>query len=89
MEIEKYCQSCGMPMSEDDLFGKNADGSKNEEYCCYCYTDGAFYNPNETLEGMIEVCAPHVVEAGFCPDMDSARKMLGEFLPQLKRWKTA
>ena len=36
----KFCQSCGMPLSEEVL-GTNADGSKNEEYCIYCYKDGA------------------------------------------------
>ena len=32
----KFCQSCGMPLSPEVL-GTNADGSKNEEYCIYCY----------------------------------------------------
>ena len=27
----KFCQSCGMPLTEDVL-GTNADGSKNEDY---------------------------------------------------------
>lgn len=37
----KFCQSCGMPMNEHVL-GTNADGSKNEDYCMYCYKDGQF-----------------------------------------------
>ena len=37
----KFCQSCGMPLT-DEVLGTNADGSKNEEYCIYCYKDGAF-----------------------------------------------
>ena len=42
MEKEmKFCQSCGMPLT-DDVLGTNADGSKNEEYCMYCYKDGKF-----------------------------------------------
>ena len=89
MQNENYCQSCGMPMTEDALFGKNADGGKNEDYCCYCYPNGAFSNPNETMEEMIESCAPFIVEAGEAPDAESAKKMLEEFLPTLKRWKTA
>jgi len=87
MENEKNCQSCGMPMSEDSHFGKNADGSRNEDYCFYCFPNGAFVNPNDTLEEMIETCIPHMVEGGACPDADSARKMLYEYLPALKRWK--
>jgi len=89
MENLIHCQSCGMPMSEDADYGKNADGSKNEDYCCHCYPNGAFNNPKETLHEMIESCAPFLVEAGECPDNESARKMLSEFLPTLKRWKTA
>ena len=37
----KFCQSCGMPLTEDVL-GTNADGSKNKDYCMYCYRDGKF-----------------------------------------------
>ena len=36
-ENQKFCQSCAMPMTEE-LFGTNADGSKNEEsILCYAY----------------------------------------------------
>ena len=47
MEKEvKFCQSCGMPLT-NDVLGTNADGSKNEEYCMY-YSD--FY-PRSFLIG--------------------------------------
>jgi len=81
-----HCQSCGMPMTDDSHFGKSADESKSEDYCCHCYPNGAF--PGEcTMEEMIEICVPLVVESGVCPDNQSARKMLAEFFPTLKRWK--
>ncbi|MFQ7087973.1 MAG: zinc ribbon domain-containing protein, partial [Bacteroides sp.] len=38
----KFCQSCGMPLQKNEELGTNHDGSKNEEYFCYCYKDGAF-----------------------------------------------
>ena len=86
MDNLKHCQSCGMPMTEAEHFGKNTDESKNEDYCCHCYPDGAF--PGEcTMEEMIDICVPIIVEHGTCPDETSARKMLSEFLPTLKRWK--
>ena len=86
MQNDIFCQSCGMPMTEDSHFGKNADGSKNEDYCCHCYPDGAF--PGEcTMEEMIAICVPIIVEEGVCPDDESARKMLADHLPSLKRWK--
>ena len=87
MENVLYCQSCGMPISEEKMFGKNADGSKNEDYCCYCFPNGAFNNPDETLEEMIASCIPHIVQAGVCPDAEAAAKLLWEHLPNAKRWK--
>ena len=61
MEKEmKFCQSCGMPLT-DGLFGTNADGSKNEDYCIYCYKDGKFLQEC-TMEQMIEHCAQFVDE---------------------------
>lgn len=77
-----YCQSCGMPLLKDEDFGTNNDGSKNEEYCAYCYKDGAF-TQDVTMEGMIEICVP------FMTDMDKneATVLLKEQLPKLKRWK--
>ena len=38
---QKFCQSCGMPLT-DDVLGTNADGTKNGDYCMYCYKDGQF-----------------------------------------------
>ena len=55
-----FCQSCGMPLTEDVL-GTNADGSKNEDYCMYCYRDGKFLQEC-TMEEMIEHCAQFVNE---------------------------
>lgn len=36
---QKICQCCAMPIDET-TFGTEADGSKNEEYCQYCYDTG-------------------------------------------------
>ena len=81
---QKYCQSCGMPM-EDSLYGIEKDGTKSDDYCSYCYKDGEFGNPNETMEDMIETCIPFMKESGM--DEKQARKILNNQLPQLKRWK--
>lgn len=87
MEKQLFCQSCGMPMTEEAHFGRNQDGSKNEEYCCYCMKNGVMEDC--TLEEMIGICAEIEVREGVSPDIDSARKKLTEFLPTLKRWKKA
>ena len=49
---QKFCQSCGMPI-DDSTFGKEANGSKNEDYCHYCYADGHF-TKECTMDEMIE-----------------------------------
>ena len=51
----KFCQSCGMPLQKNEELGTNHDGSKNEEYCCYCYKDGAFTMAC-TMDQMIDHC---------------------------------
>lgn len=84
---EKYCQSCAMPMSSaDEMYGTNADGSKNEDYCKYCFDKGAF-TTNCSMDEMIEVCVPHMASANSGMSGDEARKMMQEFFPTLKRWK--
>ena len=80
----QLCQSCGMPLTEE-LYGTNADGSANNEYCKYCYADGAFVAPEMTMSEMIDVCVPHMVEQGMTEEQ--ARQIMEETLPMLKRWK--
>ena len=41
-----------------EIYGTNADGTLNEDYCMYCYKDGAFVGPADcTMEQMIDHCA--------------------------------
>ena len=86
MENMNICQSCGMPMSNPEDFGTEANGGQNQEYCSYCYKNGAFEEANMTLEEMIDFCAPYIVEAGEAKSLDEARAALNEYLPTLKRW---
>lgn len=78
------CQSCGMPMQAEEQFGTDSQMNKTEEYCCYCYESGEFKQPDLTMDEMIEVCVPFLVEEGF--DANTARDMLHSSLPHLKRW---
>ena len=75
----KICQSCGMPMQEEQ-YGTNQDGSKNETYCCYCFKDGAFAQ-DCSLEEMIEFCAPFEVEAAVLRHWRKQRPCLGSIFP--------
>ncbi len=83
----KYCQSCAMPMgTTDEMYGSNADGGKNKDYCKYCFENGAFTS-NATMDEMIEICVPHMVSAHAEMSEEKARNTMREFFPALKRWK--
>ena len=86
---QRFCQSCGMPLTEDVL-GTNADGSKNEDYCMYCYRDGKFLQ-DCTMEEMIEHCAQFVgaVNEGLEKPITKEEYigMMKTYFPQLKRWR--
>lgn len=85
MVNEKYCQSCGMPMGQtDEHYGTEADGSKSTDYCGYCYDKGAFTG-DCTMEQMIEICVPHVVQNAGMSEQ-AARDMMKQHFPMLKRW---
>ena len=88
-ENMKFCQSCGMPLT-DQLLGTNADGSKNEEYCIYCYKDGAFTS-DFTMEEMVEFCAQFVddfnKDSGQNLSREEYKAMLRQYYPNLKRWR--
>jgi len=61
MPTTEFCQSCGMPFDDAhrELIAKEADGS-DSIYCTYCYKDGAFLDPNATVEDMIGMGVPHL-----------------------------
>lgn len=88
MENTKYCQSCGMPLSEaeSEVIGTNADGSKNEDYCIYCYKDGE-YTADMTMDQMIEFCVPYMASNNPGMTEEDSRKMMKEYFPKLKRWQ--
>lgn len=85
MAIKHFCQSCSMPMDTPELFGTEKDGSKNNDYCRYCYANGAFTNPNLTLEEMKDLMMKIM-------DKEKLPKDIVEVaisrLPFLKRWNS-
>lgn len=85
MENMQFCQSCGMPMTEAGHFGTNKDGSKNDDYCQYCYQNGAF-TAEMTMDEMIAFCAEHADEWGIPITKEQAIAQMKEQFPLLKRW---
>ena len=82
----KICQSCGMPLKEDIDLGTNADGSKNNQYCHYCFQGGQFTDPNITLREQIEKVA-NISVSKFGTPKEEALKEAGNTLPNLSRWQ--
>ena len=72
-----------MPMMKTEDFGTDINGSKNEEYCTYCFQNGKF-TLDATLEQMIEKLVTMHDQMGMTEE--EARKIANENLPKLKRW---
>lgn len=81
----KFCQSSGMPLTTDNK-GTNADGSRNEDYCIYCYKDGRF-TQDFTMEQMIEHCAQFTdeinKESGQTLTQEQAKDIMRQFFHYL------
>jgi len=75
-----HCQACGMPLADESM-AREPDGGFDEKHCKWCWVDGQYVGP-DTIEGMIEVCAPHMKMP-----MDAAREFLRKQLPQLEHWR--
>ena len=83
----KHCQSCNMPMSKPEDFGKEANGSPSADYCVHCYQNGDFtWKPSfeEFVEGNVRFWR----EEGETDDV-AARARCMAVLPTLKRWAKA
>lgn len=85
MKTYKNCQSCGMPLKQDpEKGGTNADGSKNEMYCSYCYQNGKFTQPDFTVEQMQSFCMVKMQEMKFPKPI---AWLFTRGIPKLKRWE--
>ena len=82
--MPQICQSCGMPMENESLYGTNADGTKNSDYCIYCYKEGKFLQ-DCTMDEYIEMMVPFAAQANMTGD--EMRAYCENVFPTLKRWK--
>ncbi|GFZ34231.1 hypothetical protein CSC2_47570 [Clostridium zeae] len=78
------CQSCAMPLEDEKLLATNEDGSKNKDYCVYCYENGKF-KQDITINEMEDICVGFMKQEGM--EETKARNIMKEALPALKRWK--
>jgi len=76
-----------MPLSKDfGNLGTNADGSPTEEYCAFCFKNGAFTNPNQTLAEMIQSSIDNMTQDLQMP-LEQATNLANSFIPTLRRWQ--
>ena len=80
-----FCQCCGMPLQEDAVISREPDGTLNEEYCTWCYKDGAFVY--DRVDDVIDACAPHMAAMNPAVSEAEVRQALSKSLPTLNHWK--
>ena len=94
MDEKSRCQSCGMPLGEIRdkegkvvaNFGNNRDGSRNAEYCMFCFHQGAFTQPSLTLERMVAMSIDSMTREQGIPEL-KARELANSVIPKLRRWQ--
>ena len=84
MNTVNICQSCSMPLTDESLLGTEKDGSKNHEYCKYCYQNGSFVNSGMTVDQMSSFIQQKMKEMHID---DGVTNRAVNILPSLKRWK--
>lgn len=77
------CQCCGMPLDSDEVISRDLDGSFNEDYCKWCYTDSKF--TYDSMEQLLEFLVTHMSNEQFPPEQ--ARTYFNQMLPKLKHWR--
>ena len=82
--LQLFCQCCGMPLYEDGLISREADGTFNEDYCKWCYADGQF--AYDTKDKLLDFLVGHMPNPENLPDGER-RAQYDAQLSQLKHWK--
>lgn len=73
-----------MPIDNEADRGTEKDGSKNSEYCKYCYKDGALIEPDMSLEQMKELISKQMHKMNLPENIIWSSL---HALPGLKRWR--
>ena len=78
------CQCCGMPLNDDSMVSREPDGSFNEDYCKWCYTDGAFAYASK--DSLLDFLISHMPNPENAPE-ELRRIQYDQYLSQLEHWK--
>lgn len=77
------CQCCGMPL-EDGITSREPDGSYNEDYCKWCYAEGAF--AYQSKDALLDFLLAHMPDPENIGEVER-RAQYDAHLSQLKHWK--
>ena len=76
------CQCCGMPL-DDSIISHEADGTLNEDYCKWCYADGAFAYADKA--SLLDFLVAHMPNPDGAAD-EVRRAQFDGYLSTLKHW---
>ena len=74
-----------MPIDSPELKGTERDGTKSNEYCKYCYQNGAFTDANITMDGMKKLVKEKMEERHID---NNIIELSMNTIPNLKRWRS-
>jgi hypothetical protein len=75
-----------MALEHPEDFGTDTAGYRVNQYCRFCYRDGAFSDPDLSMGEMIDRGAAILAERGIMTE-PRARAFLGAVVPRLGRWR--
>lgn len=76
------CQCCGMPLV-DDYISKETDGTFNEEFCKWCYSEGKFIYTS--IDQLIDFLMKHYANGQMSEEEN--RHLFKEQLSKLNHWR--
>jgi hypothetical protein len=86
MKTYKSCQSCGMPLSKDELGGgTEQNGAKSIRFCSHCYMNGEFTLPDLTADEMKDRVKQRIVDFGMPKFM---ARFFTRNIHKLERWNS-
>ena len=81
-EVTQRLPEANKPLDSDEVISRDLDGSFNEDYCKWCYTDSKF--TYDSMEQLLEFLVTHMSNEQFPPEQ--ARTYFNQMLPKLKHW---
>lgn len=75
------CQCCGMPL-DDAITSREPDGTFNEDYCKWCYSNGTF--AYSSMDDLLTFLVQHMANDTWPPDQ--VRAYFEKLLPTLNHW---